>query len=66
VLGLLALPRETHPWPLVPATVLVIMGLAIVTRTPGAVDWLTAGIAIALITGGIVLVARARRGATAA
>ena len=66
VLGLLALPRETHPWPLVPATVLGIMGLAVLTRTPGVIDWLTAGIAVALITGGVVLVARHRRGETAA
>ncbi len=66
VLGLLAVPRETHPWPLVPATVLGIMGLAVVTRTPAAVDWLTAGIALALITGGVVMVARHRRGSSAA
>ena len=66
VLGLLALPRETHPWPLVPATVLGIMGLAVVTRTPGAVDWLTAGIAVALITGGLAMVVRHRSGAATA
>jgi hypothetical protein len=64
LLGLLALPRETHPWPLVPATILGIMGLAVVTRTPGAIDWLTAGIAVALITGGIAMVVRHRRGET--
>ena len=64
LLGLLALPRETHPWPLVPATILGIMGLAVVTRTPGAIDWLTAGIAVALITGGIALVVRHRSGET--
>jgi hypothetical protein len=62
VLGLLALPRETHPWPLVPATVLGIMGLAVVTKTPGAIDWLTAGIAVVLITGGLAMVVRHRRG----
>ena len=66
VLGMLALPRETHPWPLVPATVLGIMGLAVLTKTPGAVDWLTAGIAIALITGGLAMVVRHRRGGATA
>jgi hypothetical protein len=60
VLGLFALPRETHPWPLVPATVLGIMGLAILTQTPAAFDWLKAGIAVALITGGIVMIVRRR------
>ena len=65
ILGLLALPRETHPWPLVPATVLGIMGLAVLTKTPGAIDWLTAGIAVALITGGLGMVVRHRRGANA-
>jgi hypothetical protein len=60
VLGLFALPRETHPWPLVPATVLGIMGLAILTQTPAAFDWLKAGIAVALITGGLVLIVRRR------
>ena len=66
VLGLIALPRETHPWPLVPAAVLGIMGLAVLTRNPGAVDWLTAGIAVALITGGLAMVVRHRRGGAAA
>jgi hypothetical protein len=62
VLGLFALPRETHPWPLIPATVLGIMGLAILTQNPAALDWLKAGIALALITGGIVMVVRHRLG----
>jgi len=66
LLGLLALPRETHPWPLVPATVLGIMGLAILTQTPAAVDWLKAGIAVALLTGGVAMVVRHRPGATTA
>ena len=61
ILGLLALPRETHPWPLVPATVLGIMGLAVLTKTPGAIDWLKIGIGLALATGGVVLVLRHRR-----
>jgi hypothetical protein len=66
VLGFLALPRETHPWPLVPATVLGVMGLAVVTRNPAALDWLMAGIALALIAGGLAMVVRHRRGDRAA
>jgi hypothetical protein len=42
--------------------VLGIMGLAVLTKTPGAIDWLTAGIAVALITGGLIMVVRHRRG----
>ena len=61
LLGLVAKPRETHPWPLVPATVLGIMGLAILTQTPAAIDWLKIGIGLALATGGVVLVLRHRR-----
>jgi hypothetical protein len=60
LLGLVAVPRETHPWPLVPATVLGIMGLAILTQTPAAVDWLKIGIGVALATIGVVLVLRSR------
>jgi hypothetical protein len=60
LLGLVAQPRATHPWPLVPATVLGIMGLAVLTKTPSAVDWLTAGIALALVAGGTALVLRHR------
>jgi hypothetical protein len=60
VLGLFAQPRETHPWPLVPATVLAIMGLAILTQTPAAFDWLKIGISVALVAVGVALVMRNR------
>ena len=60
VLGLFALPRETHPWPLVPATVLAIMGLAILTQTPAAFDWLKIGISVALVAVGVAMVMRNR------
>lgn len=61
VLGLFAQPRELHPWPLVPATVLGFMGLAISSRNPSMVDWLVAGIAIVLIAGGSAMALRHRR-----
>lgn len=60
VLGLLADPRETHPWPLVPATILGIVGLAILTQTPAAIDWLKIGIALALVAAGAAMVVRGR------
>ena len=60
VLGLFALPRETHPWPLVPATILGIMGLAILTQTPAAFDWLKIGISVALVAVGVAMVMRNR------
>jgi hypothetical protein len=65
VLGLFAVPRETHPWPLVPATVLGFMSLAISSRNPSAIDWLVAAIAVVLIAGGVAMALRHRR-ATAA
>ena len=66
VLGLLAVPRETHPWPLVPATILAFMGLAVYSQNPSAVDWLVAGIAIVLIAGGSAMVLRRRATANSA
>jgi hypothetical protein len=62
LLGLVARPREIHPWPLVPATVLGFMGLAVASRNPSAIDWLVAAIAVVLIAGGSVMVLRHRQG----
>jgi hypothetical protein len=63
LLGLLARPRETHPWPLVPATVLGFMGLAISSHNPSMVDWLVGTIAVVLIAGGSAMALRHRRAA---
>ena len=51
-LGLAALPRTTHPWPLVPATVLGLIGLAFAARQPMALDWIQAGVALFLVVAG--------------
>ena len=61
VLGMLAKPRELHPWPLVPAAILGLVGVAITAGQPMAFDWIQAGIAVALVVAGIVLVLRRDR-----
>ena len=58
LLGLAALPRTTHPWPLVPALVLGLLGTAFAARQPGAIEWIQAGVALALVAGGAALVLR--------
>ena len=57
-LGLLALPRTTHPWPLVPATILGLIGLAFAAQQPNAIQWIQAGVAIFLVAAGASLVLR--------
>jgi hypothetical protein len=57
-LGLAALPRTTHPWPLVPATVLGLVGLAFAARQPMALDWIQAGVALFLVVAGAAMVLR--------
>lgn len=57
-LGLAALPRTTHPWPLVPATILGLIGLAFAAGLPGALDWIQAGVAIVLVLAGAAMVLR--------
>ena len=58
LLGLAALPRTTHPWPLVPALVLGLLGTAFAARQPGAIEWVQAGVALALVAGGAALILR--------
>ena len=57
-LGLAALPRTVHPWPLVPALILGILGSAFAARQPGAIEWIQAGVALALVLGGTVTFVR--------
>jgi hypothetical protein len=57
-LGFLALPRTTHPWPLVPATILGLIGLAFATQQPDALQWIQAGVALFLVVAGTALVLR--------
>jgi hypothetical protein len=62
LLGLVAVPRETHPWPLVPATVLGLLGAAFLAKQPGAFDWIQIGLAVVLTSVGVaVMLGRGRR-----
>ncbi len=58
LLGLAALPRTTHPWPLAPALVLGLVGTAFAARQPMALEWIQAAVAIALVAGGAAMVLR--------
>jgi hypothetical protein len=58
LLGLAARPRTTHPWPLVPATILGLIGIAFAAGQPAALDWIQAGVAIVLVVAGGALVLR--------
>ena len=58
LLGLAALPRTIHPWPLVPALILGLLGSAFAARQPGVIEWIQAGIALALVLGGTALILR--------
>ena len=58
LLGLLALPRTTHPWPLVPATILAALGVAFAARQPMAIDWIQAAVAATLVVAGTTMVVR--------
>ena len=60
-LGLVARPREAHPWPLVPAAILGSLGVATLVDMPGAFDWVGAGIAIAFVLAGFGLLVRRQR-----
>ena len=57
-LGLAAQPRTVHPWPLIPATLLGLMGLAFAARQPMAIDWIQAGVALVLVVAGAAMVLR--------
>jgi len=58
VLGLLAKPRTAHPWPLIPATILSLIGTAFAAGQPDALHWIQAGVALVLVVAGLALVAR--------
>jgi hypothetical protein len=60
LLGLAAIPRTAHPWPLVPASILGLIGTAFAAGQPGALDWIQAGVAIFLVVAGAAMVLRRR------
>jgi hypothetical protein len=58
LLGLVAVPQERHPWPLVPATILGAFGLAFAAGQPGAIQWIQIAIATVIILAGAGLLLR--------
>jgi hypothetical protein len=56
LLGLLAVPHTRHPWPLVPASILGSIGLALAAGQPGAIAWVQAAIAIVIVIAGVGLI----------
>ena len=58
LLGLLAQPRETSPWPLAPAAILGTLGILIAAGQPQAFNWVQAGVAVVLMVGGVAMVLR--------
>jgi hypothetical protein len=61
LLGLLALPREGHPWPLVPAAVFATFAAGFAIGQPALFDGINALFIGALVTIGLVLVVRRSR-----
>jgi hypothetical protein len=59
-LGLAALPRTVHPWPLVPATILGLIGVAFALKQPMAIEWIQVGVALVLVVAGTASVVRRR------
>jgi hypothetical protein len=59
-LGLLAKPRETNPWPLIPAILFAAVAMTIVTETSTLLDALVVIAVVALIAGGLKVLRDAR------
>lgn len=58
LLGLLAVPQERHPWPLVPAAILGSIGLAFASGQPGALAWIQVAVAVVIIVAGAGMLLR--------
>jgi hypothetical protein len=58
ILGLLAVPQERHPWPLVPALILGSLGVALASGQPGAIGWIQVGVAALILLAGASLLLR--------
>jgi hypothetical protein len=58
LLGLVAMPQERHPWPLVPATILGAMGLAFASGQPGAIQWIQVAVAAVIVIAGAGMLLR--------
>jgi drug/metabolite transporter (DMT)-like permease len=58
ILGLLAVPKERHPWPLAPATILGAIGVAFAAGQPGAIQWVQFAVAAVVVIAGLGLLFR--------
>ena len=58
VLGLVAVPAERHPWPLVPAAITGTIAIAALTGLPVIATFANTGAVVALVTAGVVLMLR--------
>lgn len=61
LLGLLAKPRETNPWPFIPAILFAAVAITIVTETSTLLDALVIIGVISLIAGGLKAIRDARK-----
>ena len=61
ILGLFADPRETHPWPFIPAIVLAAVAVTIIIESPVLLEALTAVAVVALIGGGLKAIRDGRK-----
>lgn len=61
LLGLVAKPRETNPWPFIPAILFAAVAVTIVTETSTLLDALVVIAVIGLIAGGLKAVRDARK-----
>ena len=61
LLGLLAQPRETHPWPLVPAAVFATFAAGVAIGQPALFDGINALFIGSLVAIGLALVVRRRK-----
>lgn len=61
LLGLLALPREGHPWPLVTAAVFATFAAGFAIGQPALFDWINALFIGSLVAIGLALVVRRRK-----
>lgn len=58
LLGLLAIPQERHPWPLIPAAILGSIGTAFAAGQPGALGWIQVAVAALIIVAGVGMLLR--------
>ena len=61
VLGLGAKPRETNPWPLIPAVIFAAIAVTIATESPMLLQIIIAIAVVALIGGGLKAIRDARK-----